>query len=77
MQIQTPRRLAAYWPVLAILIMVVVAELIEGHTFICKCGYVKLWEGDVHSSGNSQHVSDWYSLSHIIHGFIFFCHPIP
>lgn len=60
--------------VAAIVLLAATALLLYlmGRPPICTCGAIDLWVGEPNSSRTSQMLSDWYSPSHIVHGFLFF-----
>lgn len=64
-----------YLPWLAILITCALAAYLldqQGRLWICACGRVLVWAGDIWSADNSQHLFDPYSFTHLLHGFVFF-----
>ncbi len=70
---QTYVRKARFAAMALALIGVQIAVLNQfGQPFFAASGRLLLWVGDPFSPDTSQQFSDWYSFSHIIHGFIFY-----
>jgi len=70
----TVRASTSYFALAAVaLISIQIAVLHTlGQPFIAASGQILLWVNNPFSPDMSQQLADWYSFSHIIHGFIFF-----
>ena len=58
--------------VLGIMAVQALALHLMGRVWICSCGTLRLWVGDIWSSELSQQLFDWYTPSHIVHGILFY-----
>jgi hypothetical protein len=56
---------------LAIVAIVAWLHYWMGRVPICKCGF-KLWHGGVGDAEVSQHLTDWYTSRHLLHGIVFY-----
>jgi hypothetical protein len=55
----------------ALLVMIVLLR-VQGRLFLCACGQFQIWTSETCSANNSQQLFDPYSLTHVVHGFLFF-----
>jgi hypothetical protein len=71
---------AAEWraslaPWIALIIVLLITGYLlrsNGRPWWCACGLLFFWSGDIHTAHNSQHLFDPYSLTHMLHGVIFY-----
>jgi hypothetical protein len=62
------------WPWLAMVAVTMAAAFQlgrQGRALFCACGRVLLWTSEAWSANTSQHLSDPYSFTHVLHGFVF------
>ena len=64
---RTPYLLALGLAVAAGLVMILM-----GRNLICPCGDVLIWGGNTPTEQSSQHLTDWYTPSHLLHGLLFY-----
>ena len=67
----TAKKLLPAITIAAILVSTALLLHYEGRLWMCACGRILVWAGNVCSSDNSQHLFDPYSFTHILHGFAF------
>ncbi|SDA97671.1 DUF2585 family protein [Mesorhizobium qingshengii] len=70
------RKQRSFVPCILIVVALLGAQAVAvaslGHPWICTCGSVEFWYPDPAGPWTSQHLTDWYSFTHILHGFGFY-----
>lgn len=61
------------YPIIAVLLFIGMALTLrlEGRVWVCACGSLFPWAGNIWSQHNSQHLFDPYAFTHFLHGLVF------
>ena len=65
-------RTRPWLPALLLALAAIAILLAMGRPPICTCGTIRLWVSSPASAETSQMLADWYSASHLVHGFLFY-----
>lgn len=68
----TQKRLWPWLAIAAVLMLAIVLLRSQDRLWICSCGDVYVWAGNIWSEHNSQHLFDPYAFTHLLHGVVFF-----
>jgi Protein of unknown function (DUF2585) len=58
--------------VLALFLLAALLEVAMGRPLAYRHGPIRVWSGDIKSDQNSQQIADPYTLTHVIHGALFY-----
>lgn len=65
------RKALVPWLAMAAIVAAASGQLrLQGRIWWCACGRPRIWDGDIWSAHNSQHLFDPYSFTHILHGLL-------
>lgn len=65
------KRALPWFAIVVVLVATAYQLRSQGRLWWCSCDYLLLWSSDTRSSDNSQHLSDPYTFTHVLHGFVF------
>ena len=65
------RRVWAGVAIASVLVITILVLRSEGRFWICACGKLSIWAGQVCSANNSQQFLDPFSFTHVLHGFVY------
>lgn len=60
------------WIAAGLLGVQVLMLILMRHPLICTCGHIELWHAALSGPQTSQHLSDWYSFTHLEHGLLLY-----